>query len=221
MTMEDHIIDRIIDFLKIDDCKSFSETCNKFNELFSKSKHIDRFWLNLKHVEALTVETLEESPRVNKNVIWHEEVPTSIIEFLSPNLKRLKLTITRITPEFPRDINQFLVEFLPHLANLTHFEVKAKSKYNEGSVVEKNIKESLKVLNLDVGTDFFNKPIVLRVFTWYSAWSENMFDQWHNKTINYDTHWKRTSIDEICELIAEHAIPGFNFSADELQVPSQ
>lgn len=97
MTMDDHIIDKIIDCLKLVDCKRLSLTCHRLNDHFSKSKHIDRFWLNLKHVQPLTVELLMESPRgVNKNVIWHDEVPTTKIEFLSPNLKRLKITMTPV-----------------------------------------------------------------------------------------------------------------------------
>lgn len=137
MAMEDHVLDRIMEFLDFADLKSLSETCHRFNNLFGSPRHQKNLWLNLSFIQPLTVETLMKSTRRYTNLMWEQKVEKAIIEYLSPSLMRLKM---KFTSEFPQNLKEFLVEILPHFANLTHleFRIPGETSIKKFNFIRKN-----------------------------------------------------------------------------------
>lgn len=124
IAMPDHIIDHIFKSLDLADQKSLTESCTKFNVLFSKPRHLKTVWLNLKSKQDNVPPTTESLTRPYINLVRNKKLPVEVIDHLSPSMKRMQVKFSNI---FPRVLEKHFVNFLSHFSNLTHLEVSHSS----------------------------------------------------------------------------------------------
>lgn len=120
--MPEHIIDAIFDFIDLASRKSLSETCKRFNSIFSHLRNLNKVWLNFGDQCPLPLLT---SSRTHPNLILNKTLPVSILQHLSSsqNLKGLKIEIESFKCSSSQSAELTFIDAISHFTNLKHLEV--------------------------------------------------------------------------------------------------
>lgn len=161
--MPEHITEAIFELLDLADRKSISETCQKYNTLFSRPKFFNKIWLNLANQPPtrprLTKKVLKDSSRPYSevsNFILNEYMDQKVMDYVSPNVKSLKIEFT-FQYQRAKMSEYALKNNLPLFTNITHLQILPFEKsekfvddlYARGNNLKRVKLEHLRQLNID------------------------------------------------------------------------
>lgn len=108
------VSEKIFGLLDFADKKSFSETCKRFNSIFSDHINLRRVWLKL-YDDGLLVADNPSRAYVNFScyLAQQQTVPTGFWERMSPTIRSLQIS----------SLTSFITAGLPNFANLVHLDL--------------------------------------------------------------------------------------------------
>lgn len=117
-----HILDKIFDYLDLNQKKEFSQVCKRFNEIFSSRKNLQKIWFHVQKnhiVSDVTRSYVMLSTSGNKKLINMNipSIPRTVLELMSTQLEGFRLKSGTFI-----SLEEFC-DCLPFFENLTYLDI--------------------------------------------------------------------------------------------------